>query len=521
MGTAEDVVYALSRVYLAIVHLVFLAINFFIKKQHVPAPHDDIIMMSATEAMKKIKSREITPSQLVSAYIHRIEQVNPMINAAVVTISDEARKIAAEYDQRIADSSDNELAELVRRQPLFGIPFSCKDSLEVEGQIVTSGSWLRKDHRCTQTTVAVKRMQDAGAILIAITNVPELCSWIESNNTVYGRSRNPYDLRRIVGGSSGGEGALLGAAGTPVGVGSDVGGSIRIPSFVNGIFGLMPTPGIVPLDGHVPAPLGYKTQMLRIGPMCRYVEDIPLLLEVMAGDKAPSLHLSSPTDIKKCRIFYMFGIRLPLIRSLTDVMHDTLVKAVSHFENKFDMEGICLDLPYVKHHAGFYSASLEGNIPMSEKVLSLKGDAGKMNGFKELQKVILGKSHHTLAMVMLVLFESSKSENKEEAEKFIQIRDRLKRQIVETLGFNGVLFFPSWPCPAPFHNEPLFSLLDTSYTAIFNALALPVIQCPMGLDANGIPLGVQVVGAPGCDRLLIAVAKEINEAFGGWKPAWQ
>ncbi|KIH44133.1 hypothetical protein ANCDUO_25851, partial [Ancylostoma duodenale] len=149
------------------------------------------------------------------------------------------------------------------------------------------------------------------------------------------------------------------------------------------------TQSIVPLDGHVPAPLGYKTQMLRIGPMCRYVEDIPLLLEVMAGDKAPSLHLSSPTDIKKCRIFYMFGIRLPLIRSLTDVMHDTLVKAVSHFENKFDMEGICLDLPYVKHHAGFYSASLEGNIPTSEKVLSLKGDAGKMNGFKELQKVIL------------------------------------------------------------------------------------------------------------------------------------
>ncbi|EPB77839.1 Amidase [Ancylostoma ceylanicum] len=487
MGTAEDVVYAISRVYLAIVHLVFLAINFFKKKQHVPAPHDDIVMMSATEAMKRIKNREITPTQLVSAYIHRIEQVNPMINAAVVTIFDEARKIAAEYDQRIADSSDHELAELIRRQPLFGIPFSCKDSLEVEGQIVTSGSWLRKDHRCTETAVAVKRMQDAGAILIAITNVPELCSWIESNNTV--------------------------------GVGSDVGGSIRIPSFVNGIFGLMPTPGIVPLDGHVPAPLGYKTQMLRVGPMCRYVEDIPLLLEIMAGDKAPSLHLNSPIDIKKCRIFYMFGIRLPLIRTLTDVMRDTLVKAVSHFENKFDMEGICVDLPYVVNHPGFYSASLEGNIPMSEKVLSLKGDAGKMNGFSELQKVILGKSHHTLAMVMLVLFESAKTENKEANEKAIQIRDRLKRQIVELLGYNGVLFFPSWPCPAPFHNEPLFSLLDTSYTAIFNALALPVIQCPMGLDANGIPLGV--VGAPGCDRLLIAVAKELSEAFGGWKPAWQ
>ncbi|KAK6053141.1 Amidase [Cooperia oncophora] len=222
----------------------------------------------------------LRPSQLVEAYIHRIEQVNPLINAAVVTLFDEARETAKKYDEQLNELNDDALDDLFSRRPLFGIPFSCKDSLEVEGQIVTSGSYYRKNNRCTKTAVAVQRVRDAGGILIAITNVPELCAWIESTNVVYGRSRNPYDLRRIVGGSSGGEGALLSAAGTPVGVGSDVGGSIRIPSFVNGIFGLMPTPGFIPLTGHSPEPVGYKTQMLRNGPMCRYVEDIPLLYKV-------------------------------------------------------------------------------------------------------------------------------------------------------------------------------------------------------------------------------------------------
>uniref|UniRef100_A0A8L8JVF4 Amidase domain-containing protein n=1 Tax=Heligmosomoides polygyrus TaxID=6339 RepID=A0A8L8JVF4_HELPZ len=195
------------------------------------------------------------------------------------------------------------LFQLFQRRPFFGVPFSCKDSFSVEGQIVTCGSYYRRNHRCENTALAVQRVREAGGILIAITNVPEWCCWIESDNCVYGRSNNPYDTRRIVGGSSGGEGALISSAGTPIGVGSDIGGSIRIPSFCNGIFGMMPTPGqrcranfhapitdcqrtrfwasgIVPLDNYIPVPVGYKKQVLRVGPMCRYVEDMPLLLKV-------------------------------------------------------------------------------------------------------------------------------------------------------------------------------------------------------------------------------------------------
>ncbi|WKX90616.1 hypothetical protein Q1695_009457 [Nippostrongylus brasiliensis] len=522
MGVGYDVVTLVIHAYFAFIHVVFSTINLFVKKQHVPAPSDDLVMLSATSAVEKIKERKIRPSQLVEAYIHRIEQVNPLINAAVVRLFDEAREIAKQYDDELSKLSDEEVRELIQRRPLYGVPFSCKDSMEVKGQIVTIGMECRKDYRCERTATVIQRMRNAGGILIAITNVPELCSWVESTNVVYGRSNNPYDLRRIVGGSSGGEGALISAAGTPVGVGSDVGGSIRIPCFVNGIFGLMPTPDVIPLEGNVPEALCYKRQMLRDGPMCRYMEDLPLLYKILAGENFADLRIDEPVDFYRCRIFYLTGIPNPMIEPVGDQMFETLMNAVSHFEKKFDLEGVGLDLPLAAQHFSFYSASLEGNISTRKKLMSLKGDAGEIKLWSEFLNWLMGKSKHRFAMIMIAAMEalggSASPESKAES---LRVRDRLKRQIVETLGDSGIMFFPSWCTPAPFHHEPLFAVLNTAYTAIFNALALPVIQCPMGLDKRGIPLGVQIVAAPGRDRLLVAAAQEINAAFGGWKPAWK
>ncbi|KAK6020546.1 hypothetical protein OSTOST_13798 [Ostertagia ostertagi] len=239
----------------------------------------------------------------------------------------------------------------------------------------------------------------------------------------------------------------------------------------------------------------------------------------MAGDKFEELHMNEPVDFRKCRIFYMFGIQHPLVEPLGDAMKETLLKAVSHFESTFDLEGVGLDLPFTAYHPEFYSASTEGNIELSRKALSFEGDGGRLNVWKELPKVLTGQSHHTAAVLLITFMESLKKSSEESNEKYLRIRDRLKRQIVETLKDDGLLFFPSrvphslsfrkslikmseiavvkgcgkwWPKPAPFHREPLFAVLNTAYTALFNALALPVVQCPMGLDKNGIPLGVQV-----------------------------
>uniref|UniRef100_A0A183GLD8 Amidase domain-containing protein n=1 Tax=Heligmosomoides polygyrus TaxID=6339 RepID=A0A183GLD8_HELPZ len=139
--------------------------------------------------------------------------------------------------------NDEELQELVKAKPLLGVPYTCKDAIEVEGQVVTCGIYSQQGVKCTSSAEVIKRMNAAGAILIALTNVPEVCMWVESQNGIYGRTKNPYDTRRSVGGSSGGEGALISAAGSLIGVGSDIGGSIRIPSFSNGVFGMKNTPG--------------------------------------------------------------------------------------------------------------------------------------------------------------------------------------------------------------------------------------------------------------------------------------
>ncbi|KAK6727725.1 hypothetical protein RB195_005419 [Necator americanus] len=513
MDTCSSIIYLISRLYFFVVTVVFYVVNIFKTKQVVPPISDDLLLISATEAVKRIVKRKITSEALIRAYIHRIEQVNDVINTVVVRLFDEATKKAAEIDREIAEMGNERLEQRVRSKPLLGVPFTVKDALEVDGQIITCGIYNHRDNKCTQSAEVIKRMEAAGAILIAITNVPEACSWVESTNGIYGLSKNPYDTRLSVGGSSGGEGALISAAGslrtrkpqemcqkrnllgTRIGIGSDIGGSIRIPSFMNGIFGMKPTPGVIPLDGHVPMPKEFQIQMLRIGPMCRYVEDVPLLMEVMGGELAVDLHLKGMVDFKK---------------------------AVSYFEQKFDVEGIRLDLPLASNAIEMLFSCIQAkNTPtISESFKSLKGDRGSLNWMTELPKLLAGKSVHTAAALFLSFFESMDRTSEKEKAKFRRLRDRLARQVTETLGDDGILLFPSWPTTAPYHHQTFFTPFNTAYTGLFNALTLPVITCPMGLDRNGLPLGLQIVGARNSDRLLIAAAQQLSQAFGGWTPAW-
>ncbi|VDL75937.1 unnamed protein product [Nippostrongylus brasiliensis] len=397
MGVVYELVYLISRIYFLVVDVIFNVINLFKERKRVPSTNDPLLLISATEAVKRIANRKVTSRQLVDAYIHRIEQVNDLINAAVVCLFSEAREKADEVDRTLADMSDDELQEYVKTKPLLGVPYTVKDALAVKDIPITCGIYSQKGIKCTFTATVVNRMDAAGAILLAITNVPEVCMFIETANGIYGRTRNPYDLRRSAGGSSGGEGALIGAAGSLIGIGSDIGGSIRIPSFNGGIFGMKNTPGIIPLDGHVPEVKGFDEQMLRVGPMCRYMEDIPLLIEVMGADKVPRLRLSDPVDLKKVRVFYMEGVSSPLVQCLKADMRDTLVKA----------------------------------------------DKGSVNVIVELAKLLAGKSVHTPGGLSFALIEGIDTMSKEEKAEIIRLRERLLRQINELLSDNGILLLPS------------------------------------------------------------------------------
>lgn len=181
---------------------------------------DPLILMSATQIASKIKNQEVTCVAVINAYIERIRAVNAKINAVVEDRFEDATNDARKVDNLLSNSDSRERKRLYENQAFLGVPFTTKESFAVNGMPNCSGLVARKGYISTDDAPAIKLLRDSGAILIAVTNCSELCMWWESANRVYGRSKNPFDTSRIVGGSSGGEGAILGAAGSVVGIGS-------------------------------------------------------------------------------------------------------------------------------------------------------------------------------------------------------------------------------------------------------------------------------------------------------------
>lgn len=216
-------------------------------------------------------SFQITSTEVLKTFIERVQEVNPLLNCVVDERFSDALKEAEEADKFIASGTWTE-EEIATRKPFLGVPISTKDCIQVKGMLNTSGLYHRRDLRASDDAPTIKKMRDAGAIPFALTNTSELCMWWESANCVHGRTNNPYDTNRIVGGSSGGEGAIQASAASPFGIGSDIGGSVRMPAFFNGIFGHKPSKGVVNNIGQFPAPFSVgQGDMLSTGPMCRYL----------------------------------------------------------------------------------------------------------------------------------------------------------------------------------------------------------------------------------------------------------
>uniref|UniRef100_A0A915BV84 Amidase domain-containing protein n=1 Tax=Parascaris univalens TaxID=6257 RepID=A0A915BV84_PARUN len=520
MSIFRALLFLFSMLYFTVINFIWRLLSVFIKRRVVPKTEDRLLLMSATKAAKMIRERKITSIELIEAYINRIEEVNGAINAIAEDNFTDARQRAHEADAILEsiEREGEEYTKLIAAKPLLGVPFTVKDCIEAAGLKCTIGLATRRDVKAVEDATVIRRMKNAGAILLAVTNVPEVCMWWESSNTIYGRVSNPYDARRTAGGSSGGEGALISACGSVTGLGSDIGGSIRMPSFFNGVFGLKPTPGVVPLSGHHPQVEGYMTEMLRIGPICRYAEDLELLLKVLAADDSINLlQLDKPVNLHSIRVFYMSGLKTPFVEALSSECHNALKMAVEHFERKYDLCAIRLDLPFVHKALDFYFASMEvpGVTPLVHAMTELDSD---VDCAFELAKFVLGLSSHTLAAITMAVFENRALFREERKRTIIAQRDRLHRELSELLQANGILLFPSFPTLVPFHNQPLLTPFNFAYTGLWNALALPVVQCPLGLSRHSLPIGVQVIGAPASDRLLIAVARDLEQAFGGWKP---
>ena len=236
-----------------------------------------------------VRDRRISPVELVNSHLRQIEAQNPRLNAFVCVLSDGAREAARHSENAVMKGETLGL--------LHGVPVTIKDSFDMAGFPTYCGSKFRKDHLATRDSTAVARFREAGAIILGKTNAPEFLSMYETDNFITGRTNNPWDVSKTAGGSSGGESAAIAAFCSAGGIGSDGGGSIRVPAHFCGIAGLKPTPGRVPATGHYPL-ISHPGGLLGVaGPMARSARDVRLLFAALAGHD-PEDPFSAPVPLR-------------------------------------------------------------------------------------------------------------------------------------------------------------------------------------------------------------------------------
>ena len=472
---------------------------------------DPLLLSSATQLSADIRAGRTTSQAVVEAHLEHLQAVNPTLNAQVASRAEQARREAIAADETPTDA------------PFLGVPCSIKECFALTGMPQTSGLLRRKGLTADRDATAVHRIRQAGAIPLGVTNTSELCMWMESDNLVYGRTNNPYDPRCTVGGSSGGEGALVGAGAVPFGLGSDIGGSIRMPAFFNGVFGHKPTGGLVPGTGQHPIADPAARRFLTTGPLCRRAEDLWPLLELLAGPDGEDAgcipwRLGDPrtVDIGALRVLHIpdngaqpvsADLRKAQLRAV-----DALHQAGATIEE--------VRIPAMRYGFDIWSNMLqEANVtPFS----TLMGDGEPVQPIVELMRIFTGSPRHTVMACLLGATESITKAMPARQRRFVELGRSLRAELEERLGDDGILLYPSFSRPAPRHRLPLLRQLmlrfDYAYTALLNVMELPVTQVPLGLNARGLPLGVQVGARHGNDHLTIAVARFLEDELGGWVP---
>jgi fatty acid amide hydrolase 2 len=472
-----------------------------------------ILKLSVSKLAQKIRQGDLSSREVVETYIRHIKKVNPDLNAVVKERFHRARMEAKTADARVMKHSKKPLP------PLHGVPCTIKECFSVKGMPNTSGLVARKNSIGKENATAVARLKQAGAIPLGVTNTSEMCFWFETYNSIYGRTNNPYNKKHIVGGSSGGEGAIVAAGGSPFGLGSDIGGSIRMPAFFNGIFGHKPTGGLVPNTGQFPF---VDTTYLTTGPMTRYAEDLMPLLKILAGPdkKDPScspMKLGNPKTVKISQLT-IYNIAENGFISVSSELQDIqqqCAQALAHQGAKVKR----IKVKELKHSLEIWTSMIEAvnDIPIRNQL----GNGSSLNIPLELARWLLNRSDHTFPALIVSTLEILSELSPSRKTRFYEMGEKLTEKLTQLLGQDGVILYPSFPTLAPQHYRTTFTPFHWIYAGIFNVMNFPVTQVPLGLHKNGLPLGIQVASAPGNDHKTIAVAMALEKTFGGWSPPFQ
>jgi amidase len=456
----------------------------------------ELVFASASEQAKAIREKQISSEELTRACIKRIEEVNPKLNAVVQLPAATALAQAREADRALARGEI--------RGPLHGVPFTLKDAIETKGVISTGGTLGRAAYVPEEDATVVKRLRAAGGVLLGKTNCPELGWAWESDNLIYGRTNNPYDLSLSPGGSSGGESAIIAAGGSPFGLGSDAGGSVRFPAHCTGITAIKPTSGRVPRTGHFPGPGGTLDALWQIGPLARSVEDLNTLLPIIAG-----------VDWRDPAI-----VPMPL-GDATQVDLKTL-RVAFHTDNGIetpDRETI----QTVKNAAG----ALEGSVAAVEEArprdieqtyeiyLGLfTADGGA--GLEELLEMAGTKKVHPLLQRVLDL-QHSGAKSMALFGALLGQWDAFRRSLLCFMEEFDAMVCPVCSFPGMVHGSTYDRLAAFSYTMTYNLTGWPAAVVRAGSSREGLPIGVQIAARPWREDVALAVAAKIERALGGYQ----
>ncbi len=453
---------------------------------------------------RQIRDRRLSPIELIDAHLKKIERLNPRLNAFVHVDAARVRREA-----RNAEAAVTSGAAL---GSLHGVPISIKSSLHVAGLRCESGTRLRAGHIATEDAPLVSRLRQAGAIILGVTNTPELLMAWETDNLLYGRTNSPWNLECTPGGSSGGEAAAIAAGMSAGGVGSDGGGSIRVPAHFSGICGLKPTPGRIPATGHFPASSGPFALLGVVGPMARTVADLKALFEVMQGPDdgdtcaAPvPLCWPSADEARMLRVGYFEDDGRTPVTPATRAAVRTAAEALR--SAGFEVEP-------------FRPVGLEEARVLWKKLFVT---AGAM-----LIRPMFHGREHDLSPVLRQFLEWSAGEPPLTGEMLIETwigRDVLRATFLAQMQRCPIILCPAAAISAFRHGERSWTIEDKtvnyldawSYTEWFNLLGNPGAVVPVSQSAEGLPIGVQIVGRPWEEEQVLAVAAALEKESNAWK----
>ncbi|HEY5176512.1 MAG TPA: amidase family protein [Terriglobales bacterium] len=454
----------------------------------------DPTLASASVIAAAIRQKQLSSLEATSACLARIQAVNPLLNAVVQLRADEARAEARNADQ--------ELAQGKSRGPLHGVPMTIKDSLDTTGMITAAGTkgWAKRVP--TEDATVVARLRAAGAIVMGKTNTPEITMSYVTDNLVYGRTNNPYDRSRTPGGSSGGAAAIIAAGGSPLDIGSDSGGSIRLPAHFCGVAGLKPTSGRVPLTGHVINFEGPWGSWTHLGPLARSVDDLILVLPIIAGFDWHDPHVV-PMPLADHRRVQLRAMRVAMFAD------NGVGKVTAETAHTVQDAGRAL------RGAGMVVA--EAALPEAELTSRLYSAAYTSDAGATLRRVLdrAGTKEHG---PFLNWMDTVKAGTAAEVTDIIDQIDRLRSRSLGFLRNWDVLLCPVHTHPALPHGVDPMADGGTSYLVPINIMGWPAATVRCGTSLEGLPIGVQVVGRPWREDIVLAVAKELEHQFGGWKP---